>query len=403
MVYYLNFVSTPKISFDPKEFNQEWHVQAKISITSDLQEELYPRPQDIYIDLITDEYTLSQTSQYDTSLCQGRHVSWDKDNRVLKIDSRYRASKEIQGHTNLQFGRPLTHFRMEVTMIPFPKPVLSPSTLPLIVGARSGELKLQGPSTPSKLDKPFTVEATREVQRVFSLYNGTRLYVNEAMGQTGLSGHVWDASLGLVAYLNDWLEYNDTIANVHADSKKFDIPILHEILLISYRRKLKIIELGTGCGLVGILLAQLISHCDVAITDQDNELAQINIKYATPAKSSTVTFETLRWEEELPASLVGKRFDLVIISDCTYNTDSFPALVGTISRLAEQEPDIKVIIATKVRNEEEKIFFPMMKKAGFKKGGLTHEIPIPGIYVGKGQSPSKRQIDVHSFIKAKRI
>jgi hypothetical protein len=56
---------------------------------------------------------------------------------------------------------------------------------------------------------------------------------------------------------------------------------------------------------------------------------------------------------------------MVLLSDCTYNADSSPALVRTLAALAGTAPALVVLVAMKVRHESEAVFFTLMGTAGF--------------------------------------
>ncbi|KAL6820736.1 hypothetical protein V8C40DRAFT_268144 [Trichoderma camerunense] len=71
------------------------------------------------------------------------------------------------------------------------------------------------------------------------------------------------------------------------------------------------------------------------------------------------------------------RWDLVLLSDCTYNVDMLPALLGTLSALhesntaetGEQLQSTKVILATKPRHASEEVLFGLLSDQGL--GGVT--------------------------------
>lgn len=71
-------------------------------------------------------------------------------------------------------------------------------------------------------------------------------------------------------------------------------------------------------------LAALLPNCRVVLTDlpEAQEIVEQNIStLATDLRNgSSLSFAELDWDAELPASLPG--FDLVLASDCTYNSDS---------------------------------------------------------------------------------
>lgn len=124
------------------------------------------------------------------------------------------------------------------------------------------------------------------------------------------------------------------------------------------------IELGSGCGIVGIGLAQLVPSCDMLLTDlpEAQSILDRNISIATIAKPSKLSSCVLDWEAELPANVSQRKHDAIIISDCTYNTDTIPALVDTLSRLVSRSPDAVIALATKVRHDSEGMFFTRMEE-----------------------------------------
>lgn len=128
----------------------------------------------------------------------------------------------------------------------------------------------------------------------------------------------------------------------------------------------KVLELGSGCGIVGIAFAQLFAGCDVVLTDLPEalEILDVNIRHAAPAVQSKLTRRVLDWGEELPVDVQDTTFDLVFVSDCTYNCDSIPDLVKTISALAAGSPDPLVFISLKKRHSSEAVLFDLLDAAG---------------------------------------
>jgi predicted nicotinamide N-methyase len=145
------------------------------------------------------------------------------------------------------------------------------------------------------------------------------------------------------------------------------LPLVEESIGAATFKKLNIIELGSGCGIVGICLAQSILNCDVLLTDlpEAREIAERNIASMNPAVGSSAKFQQLDWEEALPTSIQAQTFDLVLVADCTYNPDSGPALVCTLTALVEKSPKAVVLLSMKVRHQSELVFFDLMKAASF--------------------------------------
>lgn len=162
----------------------------------------------------------------------------------------------------------------------------------------------------------------------------------------------------------------------HAVDGQCEISALHQLLSNSDARPaLQVLELGTGSGFVGIAMAQMIPQCSMHITDLEEarEIVGRNVDSATLAPGSTVHFEVLDWDEELSGEVSSRRHDLIVVSDCTYNADSMPALVSTLRSLSNCSPDCPVLIALKRRHESEEVFFGLMEEAGFKREGLNSD------------------------------
>jgi predicted nicotinamide N-methyase len=144
---------------------------------------------------------------------------------------------------------------------------------------------------------------------------------------------------------------------------------LRSLLQSERSSPLHVIELGSGCGVVGIALAELLPKCSVLLTDlpEVEEIVSKNIAAAQPAHASVLQYRPLEWEEELPDDLFeSPSVDLVLVSDCTYNADSLPALVSVLSRLTDMSPHALILVALKRRHESESIFFDLMRSAGLE-------------------------------------
>ena len=153
------------------------------------------------------------------------------------------------------------------------------------------------------------------------------------------------------------------------------IPLLQKLLRGAFEtnKHLSVVELGTGCGIVGIALAQVLPRCSVCLTDLEEarDIVSRNVRVAQPASGATVQFEVLDWDEG-PGDLIAHRqYTLIIVSDCTYNSDSMPALVRTLRSLVEFSTNAVVMVGLKRRHESEQVFFELMEDSGFQKCGDT--------------------------------
>lgn len=131
------------------------------------------------------------------------------------------------------------------------------------------------------------------------------------------------------------------------------------------KNHLQVIELGSGCGVVGIALAQMLLRCSITLTDlaEVNDIMARNLQIAQSATNSATRFKVLDWEEELDTEITKEPIDLVLVSDCTYNADSLPALVQVLDRLVQSSPDAVVLVSLKRRHESEAVFFDLMRQS----------------------------------------
>ncbi len=163
-------------------------------------------------------------------------------------------------------------------------------------------------------------------------------------------------------------------------------------LLRTSTRAPRILELGSGCGLVGLQVADLCSTSDVLWTDLSDamEILNRNVERARFISSSgKLATAALDWDEAVPELVAKKRFDLVILSDCTYNPDSVPGLVRTLSSVAKSSPNALVVVSLKLRHDSEAIFFDLVADAGFVEAEHA-AIPLPDWY----RSDSGQELEV---------
>lgn len=146
--------------------------------------------------------------------------------------------------------------------------------------------------------------------------------------------------------------------------------------------------------MVGIGLAQIVPDCSVLLTDmpEAQEIASRNIANMNPAMSSQATFMPLDWESPLPKTIESRIFDVVIVSECTYNTNTIPALVRTLSALNKRSPKAVVLVSTKVRHSSESMFFELMEESEFVKAS-HNKLPLP-----KDESSNEDPEVVHVYI-----
>lgn len=133
------------------------------------------------------------------------------------------------------------------------------------------------------------------------------------------------------------------------------------------KKAVRAVELGAGCGIVGIALAQILPRCAVTLTDlpEVDEIVSRNIKATQLAPGSALDFQVLDWDEKPSDDVFGEPVDLILVSDCTYNADSLPALVRVLGFLTDTSPHALVLVSLKRRHESEAVFFELMQAASF--------------------------------------
>jgi len=196
-----------------------------------------------------------------------------------------------------------------------------------------------------------------------------------------------DGSLALTAYIDRLIAVRDS-----------STPSLLQTALTGDRaRPLSVLELGCGCGVVGIALAQTLPDCEVLLTDlaEVDELVARNIEVMTPAMSSRVDFTPLDWEAPLPTNVQSRTFDIIIAAECIYNTDSIPPLVNTLSTLIAQSPQAIIVVATKFRHESERMFFDLAASAALVQSNKT-SLPLPG-QPGHGYGDFSTHVELYIF------
>ncbi|RMZ92663.1 hypothetical protein DV736_g125, partial [Chaetothyriales sp. CBS 134916] len=189
------------------------------------------------------------------------------------------------------------------------------------------------------------------VERRLTMSNGSALRVLEETGDS-IARHIWDASLGFLRFFDHVFSTTETSSE------------LQQLLLRKRKRPLRVIELGAGCGIVGIAFAQLVKS-DVLLTDLDDalDILNSNIRLAAPAAGSRLEAMVLDWSECLAST--STQYDIILVSDCIYNPDSSVHLVETLQRLSKQTPVPLILVGYKHRHSADQVFFDQMRQAKF--------------------------------------
>ena len=105
----------------------------------------------------------------------------------------------------------------------------------------------------------------------------------------------------------------------------------------------RVLELGCGCGLVGLTAARL-GAAECCLTDVVLHVARHNADTNfSGAERERVRLQQLRWGDEKQIAAAGTH-DLILGSDILYHTGSYPALADTLAGLAH--PGTVALLAT---------------------------------------------------------
>lgn len=156
------------------------------------------------------------------------------------------------------------------------------------------------------------------------------------------------------------------------------MPKLSRFLQSSRSQRLRVLEVGSGCGIVGVALAQL-RKCEIVLTDLEDaqDILKSNVDLATPVPGATIRHQVLGWGPSLD-DISDSSFDLVLVSDCIYNPDSSVLLVETLDQMTKQNPNTLIVVGFKRRHDADDIFFERMQACKFLVDERT-EIQLPHI------------------------
>jgi hypothetical protein len=231
------------------------------------------------------------------------------------------------------------------------------------------------------------------------------LQIEEDLGES-IARHIWDSGIVMVSLLAD------ICLDSTAGGGEKPLPLFRSILQ-TQTRSLNILELGCGVGVVGVGLARIMAlrqageapHILMTDLPEAEEKALANIARQAESlgdASASLNFEPLDWEDGQVGTFgekaASRAWDLVVICDCTYNTDTLPPLVKTLSALHSHSArhgsavETEVLVATKRRHSSERAFFDLMAADGWAVREQT-VLPLP-LLDGEGQA-----VEVYLFGK----
>lgn len=145
----------------------------------------------------------------------------------------------------------------------------------------------------------------------------------------GSTGHrTWEAALALSDYL--------ITAGLLVDTNG--------------RKAKKLVELGAGTGLVGLIAAKLDPALEVILTDGDEKVVdnlRSNIALNNNSEQTKITAKVLLWNE----TPVVPGTDVVLAADVTYDGSVIPHLVACLAQFVAACPGCRIIVAATIRSE----------------------------------------------------
>ncbi|KAA8531882.1 hypothetical protein F0562_006401 [Nyssa sinensis] len=174
----------------------------------------------------------------------------------------------------------------------------------------------------------------------------------------GLSFQLWPAATTLFTLLDRHRCQTSTspLAATLSSLSKCQVP-----------RRLRILELGSGTGLVGIAAAAALG-ADITVTDLPHVLSNLQFNVDANAdvlaqQGGTVNVAPLSWGDADHMETIGREYDLILGSDVVYHDHLYDPLIQTLRFfLLGGEKKVVFVMAHLRRWKKESAFFKMAKK-----------------------------------------
>jgi len=169
------------------------------------------------------------------------------------------------------------------------------------------------------------------LQREIQVFDHTLLIEQEFSGELGAT--VWDAAIVLAKYLTTFPDY--------------------------FRNK-RIIELGSGTGVVGLTCSFTELGAEVWLTDLPKLLPLLTHNAKINGLEKNVHIESLSWGDDVDN--FSPPFDVILLSDVIAGCykDDFEKLVKTLWDLSEK--NTRIILSYELRSREDLEFFRLLNE-----------------------------------------
>ncbi|KAF9878111.1 hypothetical protein CkaCkLH20_04149 [Colletotrichum karsti] len=394
-MHYIRLLRAPKLTYQ-KEKKNPWSLNVVLTVTTDLGDSFlaHDEPVPIKIKLGWEHPPGKCQKQKPMTLAGEKLLQWTSGMRIMKADfpaqhlkPEFNCETPLRVHIEAGSGRS------------------AETAADIAMAGLNGE---EGKIVPlwADVDVPVTwpIGSNKESPRApTTCFRRLRLgseplpciEVEEDIGES-IARHVWDAGMVVVSRL--WLLCNGDSGL--AAGHPLAMRTLQSLLLDN--KPLNILELGCGVGIFGIGLTHMIRRegglgygpkVDIVMTDlpeaEERVLSNLDIMARTSGSRIEPRFEDLDWDYGrdmgFGRSVEAEFWDLVVLSDCTYNVDALPALIDTWTAIHKQNNAMKerteevvtrVLVAMKVRHADEDRLWELIKKDGWTVAEQA-AIPLP--------------------------
>ncbi|XP_021718008.1 protein N-lysine methyltransferase METTL21A-like [Chenopodium quinoa] len=190
--------------------------------------------------------------------------------------------------------------------------------------------------------------------------------VSRQLPSEGLSFQLWPAATALFSLL--------------------DTHRLHSYLPSHLNRRLRVLELGSGTGLVGITAAAILG-AHVTVTDLPHVIPNLEFNVLANAEiisanGGAVVATQLSWGNVEQMEVVGKEYDVILGSDVVYHDHLYESLLDTLKYLmVGGEREVVFLMAHLKRWKKESAFFRKARKF-FAVDVIHRDSPSDGKRVG---------------------
>ncbi|KAK6152923.1 hypothetical protein DH2020_012562 [Rehmannia glutinosa] len=236
-------------------------------------------------------------------------------------------------------------------------------------------------SQPLPLEETIEENHAQNQQQTYLLKSINSSILIRQIPSDGLSFQLWPAATTLVNLLDRHRRREST-------------PLSSLFTTGAAQRRLRLLELGSGTGMVGIAAAVLLG-ASVTVTDLPHVLPNLQFNVDANAgildlHGGSVDVAALSWGEIQEMERIGRDYDVIVGSDVVYHDHLYEPLLETLRFfLLGSEKKVVFLMAHLKRWKKESTFFKKAKKY-FDVEVIHTDSPCNGSRVG---------VNVYTFVK----